>query len=51
LTAQTEEELPLTRKRYPNAKFVDVYPWLWNNFSQSGYVTGYGEDAAAIGFI
>lgn len=39
----------MTRKRFKNANFVDVYPWLWNNFSKSSYVTGYGEDAAAIG--
>lgn len=49
LTAQTEEELPLTRKRYPEANFVDIYPFIWNNFSDAGYITGYGEDAAAIG--
>ncbi|KAI6187388.1 hypothetical protein M3Y98_00237900 [Aphelenchoides besseyi] len=49
LTAQTEEELPLTRKRYPQANYVDVYPFIWKNFSENGYVTGYGEDAAAIG--
>lgn len=50
LTGQTEEELPLTRKRYPNANFVDdVYPFAWKNFSQAGYATLYGEDAYAIG--
>lgn len=50
LTAQTEEELPLTRKRFPEAKFVDeAYPFIWKNFSDAGYMTVYGEDAAAIG--
>ena len=49
LTGKTETELPLTRKRYPDAKFVDVYPFIWNNFSDAGYATLYGEDAAAIG--
>uniref|UniRef100_A0A7I4YMJ4 DUF229 domain containing protein n=1 Tax=Haemonchus contortus TaxID=6289 RepID=A0A7I4YMJ4_HAECO len=50
LTASTEEELPLTRKRFGNANYVDdVYPFIWNNFSSAGYVTLYGEDAFAIG--
>ncbi|KJH41424.1 hypothetical protein DICVIV_12604 [Dictyocaulus viviparus] len=50
LTGFTEEELPLTRKRFPEASFVDdVYPFIWNNFSSSGYVTLYGEDAYRIG--
>uniref|UniRef100_A0A0N4WMR4 Sulfatase domain-containing protein n=1 Tax=Haemonchus placei TaxID=6290 RepID=A0A0N4WMR4_HAEPC len=50
LTAATEEELPLTRKRFGNANYVDdVYPFIWNNFSSAGYVTLYGEDAFAIG--
>uniref|UniRef100_A0A1I7Y327 DUF229 domain-containing protein n=1 Tax=Steinernema glaseri TaxID=37863 RepID=A0A1I7Y327_9BILA len=49
LTAQTELELPLTRKRFSNANYVDVYPFIWNNFSDAGYMTLYGEDAAAIG--
>uniref|UniRef100_A0A915EAU1 Protein kinase domain-containing protein n=1 Tax=Ditylenchus dipsaci TaxID=166011 RepID=A0A915EAU1_9BILA len=50
LTGQTEEELPLTRKRFPNAHFVDdVYPFAWTNFSKAGYATLYGEDSHAIG--
>ncbi|KAF8371356.1 hypothetical protein PRIPAC_77785, partial [Pristionchus pacificus] len=50
LTGSTEEELPLTRKRFKTAKFVDeVYPFAWRNFSDNGYITGYGEDAANIG--
>lgn len=50
LTSSTEEELPLTRKRFPNANYVDdVYPFIWNNFSSAGYATLYGEDAFAIG--
>lgn len=52
LTGKTEEELPLTRKRYAKAKFVDeVYPFIWNNFSDAGYATLYGEDAYAIGRV
>ncbi|KAK6748929.1 hypothetical protein RB195_001506 [Necator americanus] len=50
LTASTEEELPLTRKRFRNANYVDdVYPFIWSNFSSAGYVTLYGEDAFAVG--
>lgn len=38
------------RKRFKTAKFVDeVYPFAWKNFSDNGYITGYGEDAANIG--
>lgn len=50
LTAQTETELPLTRKRYKNANYVDdVYPFIWKNYSDKGYVTMYAEDAFSIG--
>ncbi|KAK0413603.1 hypothetical protein QR680_006898 [Steinernema hermaphroditum] len=49
LTSQTEVELPLTRKRFSNANYVDVYPFIWNNFSDAGYVTLYGEDMAHMG--
>lgn len=42
-------ELPLTRKRYKNAKYVNVYPFIWKNYSDKGYATLYGEDAAHIG--
>ncbi|CAI2352335.1 unnamed protein product [Caenorhabditis sp. 36 PRJEB53466] len=50
LTAQTETELPLTRKRYKEANYVDdVYPFVWKNYSDAGYVTMYAEDAFNIG--
>ncbi|CAL2038843.1 unnamed protein product [Caenorhabditis brenneri] len=50
LTAQTETELPLTRKRYKKANYVDdVYPFIWKNYSDKGYVTMYAEDAFNIG--
>lgn len=52
LTGQTEEELPLTRKRFKTAKYVDeVYPFIWKNFSDAGYATLYGEDAHNIGNV
>jgi hypothetical protein len=41
----TEVELPQTRKRYADAKYLDeVYPMLWANYSNNGYVTMFGED-------
>lgn len=50
LTGQTEEELPLTRKRFKQASYVDeVYPFVWNNFSDAGYSTLYGEDGHDFG--
>lgn len=49
LTGQTELELPLTLKNQAGAQFVDVYPFIWNNFSDHGYVTQYGEDTPNIG--
>ncbi|KAK5972176.1 Elongation factor Tu [Trichostrongylus colubriformis] len=52
LTSSTEEELPLTRKRFPNANYVDdVYPFIWKNFSSAGYVTLYGEDVFNVGIF
>lgn len=64
LTGSTEEELPLTRwregvkfkspiflrKRFNNAHFVDdAFPFIWKNFSDSGYVTLFTEDQANLG--
>ncbi|VDM44229.1 unnamed protein product [Toxocara canis] len=51
LTSQTEQELPLTRKRFENANYVDVYPFIWRNFSDSGYITLYAEDMARFGIF
>uniref|UniRef100_A0A1I7UIR9 Uncharacterized protein n=1 Tax=Caenorhabditis tropicalis TaxID=1561998 RepID=A0A1I7UIR9_9PELO len=45
LTAQTETELPLTRKRFEEARYLDeAYPMIWKNFSDNGYVTMFAED-------
>lgn len=41
--------MPLTLKNKPGANYVDVYPFIWRNFSQAGYVTQYGEDTPYIG--
>lgn len=49
LTGKTEEELPEARKGHDGATYVDNHPWIWKNFSKSGYVTQWGEDMAYIG--
>lgn len=50
LTGKTELELPETRKRMGNkAQFVNVYPFVWNDFSKNGYVTMFCEDTPQIG--
>ncbi|KAE9546227.1 hypothetical protein FO519_010561, partial [Halicephalobus sp. NKZ332] len=48
LTGKTEVELPLTRRRYKEADFVNVYPFIWNNFSKKGYMTAFAEDMPGI---
>lgn len=41
MIGKTELELPDTRKRMGvKASFVNVYPFVWNDFAKSGYVTG-----------
>ncbi|CAG7725265.1 unnamed protein product, partial [Allacma fusca] len=50
LTGQTEQELPETRKRKGSlAKFVNVYPFIWDECKKRGYLTGYMEDSPNIG--
>ncbi|EGT35503.1 hypothetical protein CAEBREN_29956 [Caenorhabditis brenneri] len=50
LTAKTETELPLTRRRFSEAKYLDeVYPMIWNNYTNNGYVTMFGEDMHLYG--
>lgn len=50
LTGSTELELPETRKRKGSkATYVDIYPFIWNDFRANGYVTGYVEDQPSIG--
>uniref|UniRef100_A0A8R1E9F4 Uncharacterized protein n=1 Tax=Caenorhabditis japonica TaxID=281687 RepID=A0A8R1E9F4_CAEJA len=51
LTAQTEIVLPLARRRFAEAEYLDeIYPMIWNNFSDSGYVTMFGEDMSLYGY-
>lgn len=49
LTGQTELELPDTRKRISGTKPVNVYPFIWKDFTKFGYVTGYLEDMPSVG--
>ncbi len=52
LTGKTEEELPLARKRFPEANFVDdVYPLIWNDYKNAGYVTLFGDDTWTFGMF
>lgn len=48
LTGNTELELPDTRKRIRNSKFVNVYPFIWNDYKEAGYVTGFFEDVPEL---
>lgn len=50
LTGKIELELPETRKRMGHkANFVDVYPLIWKEYKESGYITGFMEDVHHIG--
>ncbi|XP_044268518.1 uncharacterized protein LOC123013800 [Tribolium madens] len=49
LTGKTELELPDTRKRFTNTKFVNSYPFIWNEYRNAGYVTGFYEDVPELG--
>ena len=40
-SGRTELELPETRKRMgAKASFVNIYPFVWKEFQENGYVTG-----------
>ncbi|XP_015126195.1 uncharacterized protein LOC107047849 [Diachasma alloeum] len=50
LTGKIELELPETRKRMgPKANHVDVYPLIWKEYKNNGYITGFMEDVHHIG--
>lgn len=52
LTGKTELELPDTRRRMGSkAVHVNVYPFIWNNFRDNGYVTAYMEDTPSVGIF
>jgi hypothetical protein len=49
LTGYKETELPSTLYRDKKGAFVDVYPFVWNQYRKQGYVTGYAEDRLEYG--
>ncbi|XP_066584356.1 uncharacterized protein [Prorops nasuta] len=50
LTGKIELELPETRKRMGlKAHYVNVYPMIWNDYKEKGYITGFMEDVHHIG--
>lgn len=49
LTGYTELELPETRRRMKDSSFVNVYPFLFNEYERSGYVTSFNEDLPDFG--
>ncbi|KAK9504055.1 hypothetical protein O3M35_010490 [Rhynocoris fuscipes] len=52
LTGKTELELPDTRRRMGSkATYVNAYPFIWNNYRNSGYVTAFMEDTPQNGIF
>jgi hypothetical protein len=49
LTGKSELELPETRKRKFSSQFVNVYPFVWKDYENVGYVTAFNEDQPKIG--
>lgn len=51
LTGKTELELPDTRKRKFKSNFVNVYPFIWNEYKKHGYMTAFNEDLPSSGIF
>jgi hypothetical protein len=49
LTGKRETELPEARRGFPNASYVDSFPWIWKKFKKYGYITQWAEDMQSIG--
>ncbi|XP_070537762.1 uncharacterized protein [Ptychodera flava] len=49
LTGQFPQDLPEARRNTPGATTVDVFPLIWNQFKQLGYVTLFAEDSPYLG--
>ncbi|CAM4965424.1 unnamed protein product [Rotaria socialis] len=49
LTGKTQRELPEARRGHADAETVDQFPWIWNQFKDSGYVTQWAEDMQFVG--
>ena len=51
LTGKTELELPVALRRVEKKNFVDVYPMVWKEYKQQGYVTTFIEDFPQFGMF
>jgi hypothetical protein len=52
ISGKTELELPETRKRMgEKASFVNIYPFIWKDYQENGYVTGNFPISLVLGFI
>ena len=51
LTGKTEQELPIVLQRATKKDFVDIYPMIWKDFKQEGYVTTFIEDYPRSGMF
>ncbi|KAK3100742.1 hypothetical protein FSP39_024527 [Pinctada imbricata] len=51
LTGKTEQELPSALKRAKEKRFIDSFPWIWNEYRQRGYVTSFCEDFPNAGMF
>lgn len=49
LTGYTELELPETRKRISDSGFVNIYPFIFYEYAQYGYVSAFNEDLPDYG--
>lgn len=50
LTGFNELELPETRKRMANSKYVDeAFPFVWKEYEREGYLTAFNEDIPSVG--
>lgn len=45
---KTELELPEVRRSQEESEYVDIYPMIWNDFKENGYVTLFAEDEPSI---
>ena len=49
LTGKKEFDMPDVRKCEQGSTFVDVYPFIWNEYAEKGYVTHHAEENPHIG--
>lgn len=49
ILGRREEELHEARRGHSDAKPVDDFPWIWNEFRSAGYAIAWAEDEALLG--